>query len=146
MAKDNYSDEALQDLFTLILERKEGYQKASEYVEDDDLSELFETYVKQCEDFALELAPYNPKIEKDILGKGGVVSSKVWVERKAALNSGDPKEILDSCVTGEEAVLNRYVEIIEDENFPEDLYNIIDHQREKIEEAFESIKMQLNAS
>jgi hypothetical protein len=68
------------------------------------------------------------------------------MERNSALTSGDPKEILDLCVSGEEAVLNRYVEIIEEENFPEDLYNIIDQQREKIEKAFESIRIQLNAS
>jgi hypothetical protein len=61
MTKDNYNDHALQNLFRVILERKEGYQKASKYVEDDDLSELFETYVKQCEDFALELEKYNRK-------------------------------------------------------------------------------------
>jgi uncharacterized protein (TIGR02284 family) len=146
MTKDNYNDHALQNLFRVILERKEGYQKASKYVEDDDLSELFETYVKQCEDFALELAPYDPKIEKNIIGKTNSSSSKVWMERNSALTSGDPKEILDLCVSGEEAVLNRYVEIIEEENFPEDLYNIIDQQREKIEKAFESIRIQLNAS
>ena len=146
MAKGNYINDALQSLFKVILERKEGYQKASEYIEDDDLSELFETYVKQCEDFALELAPYNEKIEKNMLGKTSGISAKIWAEKKSALNSGDSREILDSCVSGEEAVLNKYVEIIEEENFPQDLYNIVDQQREKIEQAFESIKIQLNAS
>lgn len=146
MAKGTYNDEALQNLFRIILERKEGYQKASEYVEDDNLSELFETYVKQCEDFALELAPYNEKIEKNIIGKNSGISAKIWVDKKAALNSGDTREILDSCVLGEEAVLNKYVEIIEEENFPQDLYNIVDQQREKIERAFESIKIQLNTT
>jgi uncharacterized protein (TIGR02284 family) len=145
MANDNYNNAALQDLFKLILERKEGYQKASEYVEDDELSELFDGYVKQCEDFALELAPYNEKIERNILAQANSASSKkIWSDMKSALTSGDPKGILDSCVTGEETILTRYSEIIEEENFPEDLYNIIDQQREKIEEAFEAIKIQLN--
>lgn len=147
MAKGDVSSDAIHDLIKIITERKEGFEKASQYVDDDELSELFESYVKQSEDFVLELAPYNDEIEKDMLGSHNFSAArKLWMDRKAALSSGDRKEILDSCISGEAAALNKYNEIIEDHDLPEELYNVIDQQREKIEEAYENIKIQINTA
>lgn len=147
MAKEELYNDAIHDLIKVITERKEGFEKASQYVDDDELSELFESYVKQSEDFALELAPFNDKFENDLLGTQNFSEArKLWMDRKAALSSGDRKEILDSCISAEEVALNKYNEIIQDHNLPEELYNVIDQQREKIEEAYENIKIQINSA
>lgn len=147
MAKGELSKDAIHELIKIISERKEGFERASQYVDDDELSELFEGYVKQSEDFALELAPYNDHFEKDLFGGQSFSEArKLWMDRKSALSSGDKKEILDSCISGEEAALDRYNEIMEEHSLPEELYKVVDQQREKIELAYENIKIQFNSA
>ncbi len=140
-------DDAVHNILRAVLERKEGYKKASQYVDDDELSELFESYAKQSEDFALELVPYSQKVETDLVGSQSFSDAwKLWMDMKSALTSGDKKELLDSCIAGEVAVIDKYYEIIDEQSLPDDLFNLVDQQREKIEEACENIRMQLNAA
>ena len=129
--------DVLNTLVEINNDRIEGYEKASNEAEEAELKDLFERLASTSRANRIELVS-----EVRQLGgepeEGTRTSGKffrAWMDVKAALTGKDRKAILSSCEYGEDAALNTYQKVLE--NNSEDL---LDHQISMIEAQYSMIR------
>lgn len=118
--------EVLNTLLEINNDRVEGYQKASEDIEDSSLRELFGEFIRTSRKCQNELV-------SEITNLGGTPTEstrtdgklfRAWMGVKAALTGDDRKAILNSCEEGEEKAVEIYQEVID-----EDMSHLSEQQR-----------------
>lgn len=130
-------DEVIQTLN----ERKVGYEKAAEQIKNPEFAEKFIEYVAQSERFALELLPYSDEASSSEAGTGPLSAiHRAWMDIKAAVIGNEAKEVIDSCITGEEAAAKIYKGILDITDLRTDLQIILRSQYGKISEAIGQLK------
>jgi uncharacterized protein (TIGR02284 family) len=109
--------EVLNTLITINNDRIEGYEKASDETEEQDLKSLFASLSATSQKCVTELSA-----EVNSLGgepaEGTMVSGKffrVWMDVKAALTGKDRQGILNACEYGEDMALKTYKNALEDD-------------------------------
>ena len=134
--------ERLNHLTAIANDGKYGYENAGEDVKDITLKQIFRQY-------SLERARYAEELKKEVgrLGgspdKGGGplgVLHRTWMDIKSTVTSGDREAILKTCITGEEAAVKAYTEVLDDENIAANTRQIISQQLSGIQFALNSIR------
>ena len=115
MDKDETID-GLNSLIEINNDRIEGYEKASNETEENDLKSLFASFIRTSQKCRLELID-----EVHFLGgtpaEGTKISGKfyrAWMDIKSAITGRDRKTVLDSCEYGEDVAVNTYDKVIDD--------------------------------
>jgi uncharacterized protein (TIGR02284 family) len=114
---DTQKIEVLNTLIVINNDRIEGYKTANGETNETDLKMLFsdltQTSIKCREELIEEVTKLGgtPDEGTRITGK----FFRVWMDVKAALTGNDRKTIVDSCEYGEDAILETYTKIL-DEN------------------------------
>lgn len=142
------NNEKTVDVLNMLIEinndRIEGYETASNETEEDDLKELFSRLIKTSIKCKQELI-------QEVLKVGGTPMEgtritgkffRTWMDVKVALASDDRKAILNSCEYGEDAALNTYEEVLDNESeyLDENQINMIEYQFQLIEADHDEIK------
>lgn len=140
------NDKAVDKLNRLIqanMDRKEGYQKAWDTLDDPSLKSSFEQYSKQSEQYIADL-----RLAVD--SYGGVPDEKTtvggdihraWMGVKDALSTNERKSVLESCEKGEDSALATYKDVMEaGDEIDNNMLGSLTLQRREIERAHDHIK------
>lgn len=133
--EDRYSKfKKLNWLLEESFEAERVYYNAGEDVQEIDLKRFFSHETVNRNRFSQEIS------EK--LVQAGVEPKKMWVkkgnldrdwkEEKKALTEKQPIKLLNKCTGRDEKNLQRYNEIIEDSNLPEEILSVLKKQRKLI--------------
>jgi len=108
----------LNNLIEINNDRIVGYNKASDKSEDSELKPLFYEMARKSREFGGALSG-----EVRSLGgepaEGTKTSGKfhrAWIDVKVALAGHERKTILESCVFGEDAIQNEYMDVLKSED------------------------------
>jgi uncharacterized protein (TIGR02284 family) len=132
----------LNHLLSITNDGKQGYENAAKDIKDVSLQQMFRQY-------SLERGRYAAEITDEINSLGGSPDQsggplgalhRVWMDIKAAITSGDRDAILNACITGEEAAVKSYKEVLQDSNITGRTHEIISHQLGAIQAALNSIR------
>ena len=148
--------EALNSLIVINNDRIEGYKTASQEAKETDLKMLFSnlslTSVRCREELVAEVKRLGGTPDEGTRTTGKFF--RVWMDVKAAFTGNDRKTILDSCEYGEDAALDAYRAVINqdhkdiDQNEQEMLnkqYALLKADHDKVKELRDMIKEEVKA-
>lgn len=133
----------LKGLLDIVDDGKEGYLSASEVVSSLELKELFLRMASQRIGYANELksliALHGGSNENESGGILGLLH-KTWVDFKHALSNKEDEAILATVESGEQAALDKYDAVLEDEETHAQHVNLLQKQRTGILEALKEVE------
>lgn len=128
--------EQVNEIIQINIDRREGYEKAIDQVNDTQLKTLFEDCCRQSDEYINEL-------RQVVIRHGGTPADttstagdlfRIWMDIKAALSMSNTKAALQSCERGEDAALNAYNRVLETKALPIDntAYDLLKKQESGI--------------
>ena len=109
------SIEVLNTLIEINNDRIEGYETASKETQESDLKDLFSKFSqtsKKCkEELVKEVTKLGGKPTEGTKTTGKIY--RVWMDIKASITSKDRKKILESCEFGEDAAVDVYKKVLQ---------------------------------
>lgn len=134
---------SINSLIIINNDRFEGYKKAAEETEDQDLRALFTRFSIQSKGWAEELRKFVPKDEEP--GRDETTNSgklyRAFMDVKAAITGKKRKTILQSCEFGEDVAKKTYDEVFEHtEGIPAEALDLIRKQRAELQQAHDEVK------
>lgn len=135
--------EVLNDLIVINNDRIEGYGRAEKEAEDKDLKSLFTDMASHSRHFKSELTSELQKQggqSEDGTKTSGKIF-RVWMDVKAAFTGSDREAILNSCEQGEDAALEAYSDVLEEDNvIPASIRTTIERQKQLLHQYHDIIK------
>lgn len=132
----------LNHLLSIANDGKQGYENAAKDIKDVSLQQMFRQYSLERGRYAAELTHEINSMNGSPDKSGGPLGAlhRVWMDIKAAITSGDRDAILNACITGEEAAVKSYTEVLQDQTIVGRTYEIITHQLGGIYAALNTIR------
>jgi len=133
----------LSHLLSIINDGKEGYKNAAENADSAELKALFTTYSIQRAEFEMQLKSLIRQFGGDADNQhGGPLGAlhRTWIDIKTALTPNDNSAVLGAAITGENAAIKAYDEVLNDENLTFELRQELIAQREDIHECLRNIQ------
>ena len=132
----------LNHLITICNDGKHGYKTAASDADSSALRAMFSEYSAEREVFSEQLNEEIRKAGGNPEHDGGPLGAfhRAWIDVKAALSSKDNKAVLGACITGENAAVNAYNNVLENNELPADTRAILNKQRRIIEEALDRVE------
>lgn len=133
----------LKGLINIVNDGKEGYESASEATDSKELKAVFLKYAAQRAAYAVELknhlAQHGGNSDNE---EGGVLGAlhRTWIDIKQAFSSREDTAILEAIETGENAALEKYDKVLEDDDAHADHIALLQRQRTGILEALKEIE------
>jgi len=137
----------LEGLISILEDGKLGYTDAAEHVENPAMKTDFLEYARERALFIVELQNQINKLGKstDISGGGPLGAlHRTWIDIKSAFTGGDTESIINACVTGEEAAIEKFKKALEGNNLEHDQIYIVSKQLNSIQNTLSQIKMRVN--
>lgn len=134
--------EGLNDIIVKNYDAAKGFKNAASNVNLHELKELFVKCSTQRSKFAGELQQEvrslggEPKHETSTLS----AMHRAWMDVKSAVSSDEEEAILGACTTGEKAAVKEYDDLL-DENIPTNIREVIQVQRNVVNDTLQSIKI-----
>jgi len=103
--------DTLDGLIEILEDGKLGYTNAAEHVENTDMKHNFIQYARERALYIVELQDEINRLGKSTnTSGGGVLGSlhRAWIDIKSTFTSGDTEAIVNACITGEEAAIEKY--------------------------------------
>lgn len=133
----------LNGLIQILEDGKLGYTNAAEHVENPVIKSEFLEYARERALFIVEIQDEINKLGKstDVSG-GGVLGAihRTWIDIKSSLTSGDTEAIVNACITGEEAALEKYKMALEKKELELNQIAIVSNQLNIIQNTLTKIK------
>jgi len=135
----------LKELLELVNDGKEGYHTAAEATESPELKALFAKLSGERIVYAAELkehiAQHGGEADND---NGGLLGGlhRTWLSIKGKLSSDEDGSLIETILTGEEAVLAKYDELIADFADHADHMELLKEQRDGIQHALNNIELE----
>jgi len=105
-------------------------------------------------DYARERALFIVELQDEInkLGKstdtsgGGPLGAlhRTWIDIKSSFTGGDTEAIINACVTGEEAAIEKYKMALEENHLDYNQVSVVSKQLNSIQNTLSQIKMRVN--
>jgi uncharacterized protein (TIGR02284 family) len=137
----------LEGLISILEDGKLGYINAGEHVEDAAIKSDFLQYARERALFIVELQDEINKLGKstDTAG-GGTLGAihRAWIDIKSTFTSGDSESIINACITGEEAAIEKYKMALEKNELDHNQIIIVAKQLASIENTLAKIKIKKN--
>ncbi|OCB74443.1 ferritin-like domain-containing protein [Flavobacterium crassostreae] len=117
--KRNEITSTLEGLIAILEDGKLGYTNAAEHVEDPAMQTEFTQYARERALFIVELQDEINKIGKSTDTSGGDplgALHRAWIDIKSTFTSGDTEAIINACITGEEAAIEKYETALQNQN------------------------------
>lgn len=137
----------LEGLISILEDGKLGYTNAAEHVENLAIKADFLEYARERALFIVEIQDQINKLGKSTDTSGGGplgALHRAWIDIKSSFTSGDTEAIINACVTGEEAAIEKYKAALEDNHLEHDQVFIVSKQLNSIQNTLSQIKMKVN--
>ncbi|KIQ19312.1 hypothetical protein RT99_15300 [Flavobacterium sp. MEB061] len=137
----------LNGLISILEDGKLGYTNAAEHVENHAIKAEFLDYARERALFIVELQDEINKLGKSTDTSGGGplgALHRAWIDIKSSFTSGDTEAIVNACVTGEEAAVEKYKMALEKNELDGSQIAIISKQLNSIQSTLDRIKMKSN--
>ncbi|MDQ6527848.1 PA2169 family four-helix-bundle protein [Flavobacterium sp. LHD-85] len=137
----------LEGLISILEDGKLGYTDAAEHVENPAMKTDFLEYARERALFIIELQNLINKLGKSTDTSGGGplgALHRAWIDIKSAFTGGDTESIINACITGEEAAVEKYKKALEENHLEHDQVYIISKQLNSIQNTLSQIKMRAN--
>ncbi|MRX66897.1 conserved hypothetical protein [Flavobacterium resistens] len=137
----------LNGLISILEDGKLGYTNAAEHVENLAMKADFLDYARERALFIVELQDEINKLGKSTDTSGGGplgALHRTWIDIKSSFTGGDTKAIINACVTGEEAAIEKYKMALDENHFEHSQVYIVSKQLNSIQNTLSQIKMRAN--
>ncbi|MEL1253221.1 PA2169 family four-helix-bundle protein [Flavobacterium sp. DGU38] len=137
----------LEGLISILEDGKLGYTNAAEHVENPAIKTDFLEYARERALFIVELQDEINKLGKSTDTSGGGplgALHRTWIDIKSSFTGGDTEAIINACVTGEEAAIEKYKMALEENHLEYNQISVISKQLNSIQNALSQIKMRVN--
>ncbi|EJG00443.1 ferritin-like domain-containing protein [Flavobacterium sp. F52] len=137
----------LEGLISILEDGKLGYTNAAEHVENPAMKTDFLEYARERALFIVELQNQINKLGKSTDTSGGGplgALHRTWIDIKSAFTDGDTEAIINACITGEEAAIEKYKMALEENHLEHDQVYIVSKQLNSIQNTLSQIKMRAN--
>ncbi|MDX6183863.1 PA2169 family four-helix-bundle protein [Flavobacterium sp. Fl-77] len=133
----------LNGLIAILEDGKLGYTNAAEQVSSPAIKTDFLEYARERALFIVELQDEINKLGKstDTAGGGPLGAlHRAWIDIKSSFTSGDTEAIINACITGEEAAIEKYKMVLEEKDLPTGQIAIVSKQLNSIQNTLIKIK------
>ncbi|MRX39647.1 PA2169 family four-helix-bundle protein [Flavobacterium sp. LC2016-23] len=133
----------LEGLVSILEDGKLGYTNAAEHVDSPAIKTDFLEYARERALFIVEIQDEINKLGKstDTAGGGPLGAiHRAWIDIKSSFTSGDTEAIINACVTGEEAAIDKYKSALAKNELETSQIAIISKQLNSIENTLTKIK------
>ncbi|GAA3766043.1 PA2169 family four-helix-bundle protein [Flavobacterium ginsengiterrae] len=137
----------LEGLISILEDGKLGYTNAAEHVENPAMKTDFLEYARERALFIVELQDEINKLGKSTDTSGGGplgALHRTWIDIKSSFTGGDTEAIINACVTGEEAAIEKYKKALEENHLEYSQTSIVSKQLNSIQNTLSQIKMRAN--
>lgn len=134
----------LEGLISILEDGKLGYTNAAEHVENPAIKTDFLEYARERALFIVELQDEINKLGKSTDTSGGGplgALHRTWIDIKSSFTGGDTESIINACVTGEEAAIEKYKKALEENHLEYSQTSIVSKQLNSIQNVLSQIKM-----
>ena len=135
MKYDKEISDKLNELIEKNMNAKDGYEMAIKKVDNNEVKNFFKNRARERARFVKEL-------RSEVWDKGEVPENsgnisgelhRTWMSFKTAFSSNNEEAILEETIKGEKSSLDEYNEILNENNMPLAITNILREQRNAIE-------------
>lgn len=133
----------LEGLISILEDGKLGYTNAAEHVENPAMKTDFLEYARERALFIVELQNQINKLGKSTDTSGGGplgALHRTWIDIKSAFTDGDTEAIINACITGEEAAIEKYKMALEENHLEHDQVYIVSKQLNSIQNTLSQLK------
>lgn len=132
----------LNGLIETCKDGQEGFQHASENVENSKLQASFQRLASQRANFVTQLQTLVRALGQEAETTSSVAGAlhRGWIDLKAAITSKDEKAILAECERGEDSAVSQYRNAL-DEGLPQDIRAVLLAQYGQVQNAHDEIKL-----
>lgn len=137
----------LEGLISILEDGKLGYTNAAEHVENPAMKTDFLEYARERALFIVELQDEINKLGKSTDTSGGGplgALHRTWIDIKSSFTGGDTEAIINACVTGEEAAIEKYKAALDENHLEYNQVSIVSKQLNSIQNTLSQIKMRAN--
>jgi len=132
-----------EGLISILEDGKLGYTNAAEHVDSPAIKTDFLEYARQRALFIVELQDEINRLGKSTDTSGGGplgAIHRAWIDIKSSFTSGDTEAIINACITGEEAAIEKYKSALEKEELDSNQIAIVSKQLNSIQNTLTLIK------
>jgi len=132
-----------EGLISILEDGKLGYTNAAEHVDSPAIKTDFLEYARQRALFIVELQDEINRLGKSTDTSGGGplgAIHRAWIDIKSSFTSGDTEAIINACITGEEAAIEKYKSALEKEELDSSQVAIVSKQLNSIQNTLTLIK------
>ena len=133
----------LEGLISILEDGKLGYTNAAEHVESPAIKTDFLDYARQRALFIVELQDEINRLGKSTDTSGGGplgALHRTWIDIKSSFTGGDTEAIINACITGEEAAIEKYKMALEKNELDGSQIAIVSKQLNSIQNTLTLIK------
>lgn len=133
----------LEGLIAILEDGKLGYTNAAEHVENGSMKSNFFDYARERSLFIVEIQDEINKLGKSTDESGGGplgALHRTWIDIKSTFTGGDTDAIINACITGEEAAIEKYKMVIEKNDLQTNQISMLTKQLSSIESTLLKIK------
>ncbi|CAM3975909.1 ferritin-like domain-containing protein [Flavobacterium weaverense] len=133
----------VEGLISILEDGKLGYTNAAEHAEDGSIKSDFLQYARERSLFIVELQDEINRLGKSTDESGGGALGalhRTWIDIKASFTGGDTEAIINACITGEEAAIEKYEEVLKKDNLQPAQTAMISKQLNSIQNTLMKIK------
>lgn len=134
----------LDGLIAILEDGKLGYTNAAEHVEAPMIKSNFTNYARERALFIVELQDEINRLGKttDTSGGGPLGAiHRAWIDIKSTFTSNDTEAIINACITGEEAAVEKYEMALKNEYLDPDQVTLITRQLNTIRAVLMKLKL-----
>lgn len=134
----------LNGLISILEDGKLGYTNAAEHVENPAIKTEFLDYARERALFIVELQDEINKLGKSTDTSGGGplgALHRTWIDIKSSFTGGDTEAIINACITGEEAAIEKYKMALEKNELDGSQAAIVSKQLNNIQSTLDRIKI-----
>nr|WP_294922702.1 PA2169 family four-helix-bundle protein [uncultured Flavobacterium sp.] len=133
----------LEGLISILEDGKLGYTNAAEHVESPAIKTDFLEYARERALFIVELQDEINGLGKSTDTSGGGplgALHRTWIDIKSSFTGGDTEAIINACITGEEAAIEKYKMALEKDDLSGSQIAIVSKQLNTIQITLEKIR------
>jgi uncharacterized protein (TIGR02284 family) len=133
----------LEGLISILEDGKLGYTNAAEHVSSPAIKTDFLDYARERALFIVEIQDEINKLGKstDTAGGGPLGAlHRAWIDIKSSFTSGDTEAIINACITGEEAAVEKYKMALEKNELESSQIAVVSKQLNSIQITLEKIR------
>lgn len=142
MSYNEYVGEKLNALLQKNIEAKQGFLKAAEKMENPAIQSFFNNKARERKDFARQLEAYLNQLNIESKEEDSIKSKvhRTWMDIRTLVSSDQEEAVLEEVIRGENAILEKYREILDNESVPSTTRNFLNAQMNKIETGLEIVE------